>query len=91
LTIRGRKSSRGEAGSPTPFAWAVVNGHAEIIRLLLATGKLNVNVRFMGTQTLLCYTARRGDEARVRILVGFSGWMCWGAWRRAGMKGLRGL
>jgi ankyrin repeat protein len=55
--------------SQTPLWWAATNGHAAVVRLLLATGKVNVDSKDSLDQTPLSQAAANGHEAVVKLLL----------------------
>ena len=52
----------------TPLSWAILNEHEEVVRLILETGKADVNRQCMSGETPL-RKAARGPEAVVRLLL----------------------
>ncbi|KAL3447469.1 ankyrin repeat-containing domain protein [Aspergillus insuetus] len=59
-----------DSGFAVPFANALSAGHMHIARMLVATGRVDVNMR-IGThaQSILCFVAGRGNEGIVRMLL----------------------
>jgi ankyrin repeat protein len=53
----------------TPLFWAAESGHEAIVRLLLATGKADINARDNGGRTPLSRAAEKGHEAIVQLLL----------------------
>jgi ankyrin repeat protein len=53
----------------TPLSWAVKNGHEAVVKLLLNTGKINVNSKDNNGRTLLLWAAEKGNEAVVKLLL----------------------
>jgi ankyrin repeat protein len=57
----------------TPFAWAVRTSQYAVAKLLLATGRVNVNSMDEIYQTPLKFAARIGNEGLVKLLLGAPG------------------
>ena len=53
----------------TPLAWAARNGHEAVLKLLLATGTVEVNSKDKQGWTPLSWAAENGHEAVVRLLL----------------------
>ncbi|PNP60690.1 hypothetical protein FNYG_14580 [Fusarium nygamai] len=53
----------------SPLSWAAEKGHEAIVKLLLATGKVDVNLKAYGGQTPLSWAAEKGHEAIVKLLL----------------------
>ena len=54
---------------PTLLAWAVHKGHEAVVRLLLATGKVDPDSKNSAGKTLLSQAAADGHEAVARLLL----------------------
>jgi ankyrin repeat protein len=59
-----------DSGFAVPFANALSAGHMHIARILVATGRVDVNMR-IGThaQSILCFVAGRGNESILTMLL----------------------
>lgn len=55
----------------TPFSYAAENGHEEVVKLLLGTGKVDINSKAAQDfgQTPLSYAAKNGHEGIVKLLL----------------------
>jgi ankyrin repeat protein/serine/threonine protein kinase len=53
----------------TPLSWAAENGHEPVIRLLLESGKVDVNIKNHNSQTPLSSAAENGHGTVVRLLL----------------------
>ncbi|KAM0175384.1 hypothetical protein ACHAPC_009627 [Botrytis cinerea] len=53
----------------TPLSWAVKNGHEAVVKLLLATGQVEVDSNDEYNRTPLSWAAENGHEAIVRLLL----------------------
>ncbi len=53
----------------TPLGVAILGGHEGVVRMLLATGEVDVNLGHNDGATPLCVAARKGHEGIVRMLL----------------------
>jgi ankyrin repeat protein len=53
----------------TPLSWAAQNGHEGVVRLLLATGQVEVNWKDLDCRTPLYWASRRDRRELVRLLL----------------------
>jgi ankyrin repeat protein len=53
----------------TPLWHAALNGHKEVIKLLLETGKVDVEAKNTWGETLLSETAKKGNEGVLKLLL----------------------
>ncbi len=54
----------------SPLLWAAENGHEAVVKLLLSTGKVDIEVRDKNSKTPLLWAAENGHEAIVKLLLG---------------------
>lgn len=52
----------------TPLSWAAGGGHEAVVKLLLETGKVNINSKSKDGRTPLSWAAENGHEAIVKLL-----------------------
>lgn len=57
----------------TPFAWAVRTGQCHVAKLLLATGRVNVNTKDEVDTTPLCFAAQTGKTDILQLLLSTPG------------------
>lgn len=53
----------------TPLSWAAKNGHEAVVRLLISTGKVEIDSRDKNNRTPLSLAAKNGHEAVVKVLL----------------------
>ena len=53
----------------TPLSWAARNGHEAVVKLLLETGKVDVESKDNDGRMALSWAARNGHEAAVKLLL----------------------
>jgi ankyrin repeat protein len=53
----------------TPLSWAACNGHEAIVKLLLATGKAEIDSKDKNGRTPLSWAEENGYEAVVKLLL----------------------
>ena len=53
----------------TPLIWAAANGHEAIVKVLLATGQVDVDLKDNSGRTPLIWAAANGHEAIVKVLL----------------------
>jgi ankyrin repeat protein len=51
-----------------PLSWAAQRGHEAVVKLLLATGEVDVESKDNDGRTPLSWAAQRGHEAVVKLL-----------------------
>ncbi|KAH8698036.1 hypothetical protein GQ44DRAFT_633547 [Phaeosphaeriaceae sp. PMI808] len=51
-----------------PLLWAAQNGYETVVKMLLSTGKVDIDLKDQGGQTPLSWAARNGHEAVVQLL-----------------------
>ncbi|KAI7385771.1 hypothetical protein KC336_g17904 [Hortaea werneckii] len=71
LRSRNHVNQRDSDGR-TPLWWAAYSGHEAVVRLLLATGKVDANLADFRGETALLAAADAGHEAVVRLLLAAS-------------------
>lgn len=65
----GARITASKDGLP-PISWAARGGHREIVKLLLDTGKVQIDYRSSPLyKTALCYAVKCGDEAIIAMLL----------------------
>jgi ankyrin repeat protein len=69
LLISGADANSKEELERTPLSWAAELGHEAVLRLLLETGKVNVESKDQHGQTPLLWAIKRGREAVVKLLL----------------------
>lgn len=62
-------NGRGYGHVCTPFVWAVRSGREDIVKLLLATGKVDINIRDVDGCTAFLWAAREGKEGTLRLFL----------------------
>jgi len=55
-----------------PLWWAARNGYKAVTKLLLDSGKVNINLKDSGGRTPLWWAAKSGYKAVVKLLLDFS-------------------
>ncbi|PYH30682.1 sex-determining protein fem-1 [Aspergillus neoniger CBS 115656] len=68
-TKRMKINSRDPVEGLTPLSWAAKNGHKEVVKLLLGTGKVNVDCKDSYNATPLSWAAMHGHEKVVKLLL----------------------
>ncbi len=69
LLGRGAKLTEDRADGITPLMSAADSGHVEVVRMLLARGKANVNAKDFDGATAIHFAARRGKTTAARLLI----------------------
>lgn len=69
LMQKERHPDLGDSFGRTPLSYAAENGHGAPVKLLLATGKVNINSSDKFDRTALSYAAERGHEGLVQLLL----------------------
>ncbi|KAL2854509.1 ankyrin repeat-containing domain protein [Aspergillus pseudoustus] len=60
---------RDESWGRTPLAWAVAGGHVDVMEVLLATGRVDLDARDASGQSALALAAEYGHTAAARMLL----------------------
>jgi ankyrin repeat protein len=68
VSIRVKNSQYGQ----TPLSWAAEQGHEAVVKLLLKTGKVDVDAKDNDSRTPLSWTAEQGHKAVVKLLLEIS-------------------
>ncbi len=69
LLQRKHNPDQEDSDSRTPLSWAIENGHEAAVKLLLDTGKVDVNAEDRSGRTPLWLAAGKGYEAIVKLLL----------------------
>jgi len=71
LLSEGADAGKQDSGEDeeTPFSWAAQNGREAIVKLLLETGKVDVDSKDSSSRTPLSWAAQNGHEAIVKLLL----------------------
>ncbi|KAL8367828.1 hypothetical protein RB599_003644 [Gaeumannomyces hyphopodioides] len=65
----GTEIDIGDGEGQTPLLWAAANGREAVVKLLLATGKVDVDSKDKRGRTPLSWAAENGHEAVVKLLL----------------------
>jgi hypothetical protein len=68
VDLQNEVNSKDNEYSQTPLSWAAEKGHEAVVKLLLATGKADVDSKNRDGQTPLSWAAQKGHEAVVKLL-----------------------
>jgi ankyrin repeat domain-containing protein 50 len=68
VDLQNEVNSKDNEYSQTPLSWAAEKGHEAVVKLLLATGKADVDSKDRDGQTPLSWAAQKGHEAVVKLL-----------------------
>ena len=64
----GRRLDSKDSYGQTPLSWAVRNGHGDLVKLLLNTGKVVANSKSLFGQTPLLWAVRNGHGGIIKLL-----------------------
>jgi len=70
LLERGASVESMDNSGQTPLSFAAKNGREAVVRLLLATGRVEVDAKDKSGQTPLSRAVEKGHEAVIKLLVG---------------------
>jgi ankyrin repeat protein len=69
LPTNGAKINTRDSLGRTPLLWAIANGHSDVVKLLLETGKVRADGKDRYGQTPLLWAAQSGHDAVVKVLL----------------------